>query len=297
MSKALHLEEWGGTGPVLHLAHANGFPPGTYRKLIELLKPRYRVVTVHSRCLVPGSDPRSMRTWDDMAEDLIQALRAAKLDGVLGVGHSMGGVATLLASVREPGLFRAVVALDPVLFSGWRKLAIDVLRGVGQLGRVPPASLARRRRAHWGSREEAALSYRKKPLFKVFDAECFEDYLRYGLTESPEGGVRLTIPREWEARVFETYAKDVWRSLRAVRVPSLIVRGQATETLLPAAFAKARRVMPGTLFSELPGGHLFPLEDPGACVRCIHSFLEAVENRAGAVLNDTTPGGEHVSGT
>ncbi|WP_338865434.1 alpha/beta hydrolase [Myxococcus stipitatus] len=281
MSDALHLDDWGGTGPVLHLAHANGFPPGTYRKLIELLKPSYRVVTVRSRCLVPGSDPRSMRTWDDMAEDLIAALRAAKLDGVIGVGHSMGGVATLLASVKEPGLFRAVVALDPVLFSGWRKAAIDVLRVLGQLGRVPPASLARRRRERWGSREEAALSYRKKPLFRAFDAACFEDYLRYGLTEAPEGGLRLTIPREWEARVFETYTKDVWRSLRAVRGASLIVRGRDTDTLVPAAFARARRVMPETLFSELPGGHLFPLEDPQACVRCILTFLETVEKRTG----------------
>lgn len=288
MSEALHLEDWGGTGPVLHLAHANGFPPGTYRQLIERLKSRYRVVTVHSRCLVPGSDPRSMRSWDDMAEDLVVALRAAKLDGVIGVGHSMGGVATLLASVKvkEPGLFRAVVALDPVLFSGWRKAAIDMLRVMGQLGRVPPASLARRRREHWGSREEAASSYRKKPLFRGFDVECFEDYLRHGLTEAPEGGLRLTIPREWEARVFETYAKDVWRSLRAVRVPSLIVRGRDTDTLVPSAFARARRVMPETQFSELPGGHLFPLEDPEACVRCILTFLESVERRAVTGIED-----------
>ncbi|HEX8438854.1 MAG TPA: alpha/beta hydrolase, partial [Archangium sp.] len=32
MSDPLHLEDWGGTGPVLHLAHANGFPPATYRR-------------------------------------------------------------------------------------------------------------------------------------------------------------------------------------------------------------------------------------------------------------------------
>lgn len=118
MSDPLPLDDWGGTGPVLHLAHANGFPPGSYRKLIEQLKPRYHVFTLRSRGLVPGTDPRVMRDWEDMADDLAQALRARGLEGVVGVGHSMGGVATLLASVKYPGLFRAVVALDPVLFTG-----------------------------------------------------------------------------------------------------------------------------------------------------------------------------------
>ena len=38
---------------VKHLAHANGFPPGSYRKLIELLKPRYHVFTLRSRPVLP----------------------------------------------------------------------------------------------------------------------------------------------------------------------------------------------------------------------------------------------------
>jgi len=166
MSDPLHLDDWGGTGPVLHLAHANGFPPGSYRKLIELLKPRYHVFTLRSRSLVPGTDPRALRDWEDLADDLAGALRARGLEGVVGVGHSMGGVATLLASVKHPGLFRAVVALDPVLFTGTRLLAIQALTLLGMRSRIPPASLARRRRETWGSREEAATSYRKKPLFR-----------------------------------------------------------------------------------------------------------------------------------
>ncbi|NTX62967.1 alpha/beta hydrolase [Myxococcus sp. CA051A] len=277
MSKALQLDDWGGTGPVLHLAHANGFPPGTYRKLIERLKTRYHVVSVRSRCLVPGSDPLSMRTWNDMADELAQALRAAGLEGVVGVGHSMGGVATLLASVKDPGLFRAIVTLDPVLFSGMRKLALDVLTLLGQRSRVPPASFAWRRREHWNSREEAATSYRKKPLFQSFDPECFQDYLTHGLTEAPEGGFRLTIPRAWEARVFETTPVGMWRALRSIAVPTLIVRGRDTRTLAESAFARARRVVPGARLEEFPGGHLFPLEDPEGCALRILAFLDSLE--------------------
>ncbi len=281
MSDPLHLDDWGGTGPVLHLAHANGFPPGTYRKLIERLKTRYHVFTLRSRGLVPGTDPRSLRDWEDMADDLAQALRARGLAGVVGVGHSMGGVATLLASVKNPGLFRAVVALDPVLFTGTRLRLIQALTLLGLRSRIPPASLARRRRETWGSREEAATSYRKKPLFRRFDAECFQDYITHGLTEVPGGGFRLTIPTAWEARVFETSPRGVWRKLRSVQVPTLVLRGSDSDTLLPAALARAGKTIPGARAEELPGTHLFPLEHPDECGQRLLTFLEeAAPHRA-----------------
>jgi pimeloyl-ACP methyl ester carboxylesterase len=277
MSAPLHLENWGGTGPVLHLAHANGFPPGTYRKLIELLKPRYHVFTLRSRWLVPGSNPLELRTWDDMADDLAHALRARGLKDVVGVGHSMGGVATLLASVKEPGLFRAVVAMDPVLISGMRLLALQVLTLLGLRSRIPPASLARRRREFWGSREEAAASYRKKALFRRFDPECFQDYITHGLTEAPGGGLRLTIPKAWEARIFETSPRAVWRQLREVTVPTLVMRGGDTDTLTPGALERVRRTLPGVRTEDLPGTtHLFPLEQPEECARRILAFLDTV---------------------
>ncbi|HEX5749285.1 MAG TPA: alpha/beta hydrolase [Archangium sp.] len=281
MSDSLHLDDWGGTGPVLHLAHANGFPPGTYRKLIERLATRYHVYTLRSRGLVPGTDPRSLRDWEDMADDLAGALRARGLEGVVGVGHSMGGVATLLASVKNPGLFRAVVALDPVLFTGTRQWVIQAATLLGLRSRIPPASLARRRRETWGSREEAATSYRKKPLFRRFDPECFQDYITHGLTEVPGGGFRLTIPTAWEARIFETSPRGVWRKLRAVKVPTLVLRGSDSDTLLPAALARAGSTLPGARAEELPGTHLFPLEHPEECAQRLLTFLEeAAPHRA-----------------
>jgi pimeloyl-ACP methyl ester carboxylesterase len=276
MSDPLHLDDWGGTGPVLHLAHANGFPPATYRKLIEVLKSRHHVFTLRSRCLVPGTDPRTLRDWDDLAEDLAQALRARGLENVVGVGHSMGGVATLLASLKYPGLFRSVVALDPVLFTGPRLLAVQVLNLLGMGDRIPIARMARRRREHWGSREEAATSYRKKTLFQRFDAGCFEDYITHGLTEAPGGGFRLTIPRDWEARVFETSPRGVWRRLRGVAVPTLVLRGEDSDTLTPPALERVRRTIPGVRAEELPGTHLFPLEQPEECGKRILAFLEQV---------------------
>ncbi|QSQ25104.1 alpha/beta hydrolase [Pyxidicoccus parkwayensis] len=280
MRDALELDDWGGTGPVLHLAHANGFPPGSYRKLIELLKTRYHVLTLRTRCLVPGSDPATLRSWTDLADELAHALRARGLENVLGVGHSMGGVATLLASVKSPGLFRAVVALDPVLVTGKRLWSLRVAALLGMRSRIPLARGARKRREVWASREEVAASYLKKGLFRRFDPESFQDYLTHGLVEAPGGGLRLAIPAAWEARVFETIPVDMWSALRSVTVPTLVIRGGDTATLTPAALERVRRTIPGVTTEELPGTtHLFPLEQPDACGQRILAFLDTLDAR------------------
>ncbi|MET0405525.1 MAG: alpha/beta hydrolase, partial [Cystobacter sp.] len=265
-----------GTGPVLHFAHANGFPPGSYRKLFQSLTPRTHVLSVESRWLTPDARPESLKHWEDLAEDLAGALKARGLADVIGVGHSVGGVVTLLAAVKYPGLFRGVVMLDPVLFTGARALSVGVVAGLGLSGRVPPARFAYRRREHWNSREEAAASYRKKALFRHFDPDCFQDYLTHGLTDVPGGGVRLTIPRVWEARIFETAPASPWRWLREVKVPTLVLRAKDSDTLTPEAFARVRRTRPDVQAEESAGTHLFPLEQPEACGRRIQTFLDTV---------------------
>ncbi|WP_002624086.1 alpha/beta fold hydrolase [Cystobacter fuscus] len=276
MSEPLRLDDWGGAGPVLHFAHANGFPPGSYRKLLQTLTPRAHVLTQQSRWLVPGMHPRSLRNWEDLADDLAGALLARGLSGVVGVGHSMGGVATMIAAAKHPGLFRGVVMLDPVLFTGGPALFFQVIGLLGLAGRVPPASLAHRRRERWNSREEAATSYRKKALFRHFDPDCFQDYLTHGFTDVPGGGVRLTIPTAWEARVFETAPHSPWRWLREVKVPMLVLRAQDSDTLTRAALARVRRTSPDVETGELPGTHLFPLERPEACGQRLQAFLDRV---------------------
>jgi len=47
--------DWGGEGPGLHLAHVNGFPPATYRRLAGVLTSRYHVLAMEARALRAGA--------------------------------------------------------------------------------------------------------------------------------------------------------------------------------------------------------------------------------------------------
>jgi pimeloyl-ACP methyl ester carboxylesterase len=89
--------DWGGDGPPLHLAHANGFPAASYRSLIGLLTPVFHVVSLEARPLWSSDDPATLASWDPMAAELRAGLRRRGLRGLLGVGHSLGGTLSALA--------------------------------------------------------------------------------------------------------------------------------------------------------------------------------------------------------
>lgn len=258
------LEDFGGDGPVLHFAHANGFPPSTYRKLLGELAKRFHVVTLKSRQLHRAISPSTLVNWDVMADDLVDSLRAAGLSNVVGVGHSMGGVATLIAASRAPELFHSVMALDPVIFSRRDEALVRGTQKLGISRWFPPASAARKRREVWPSRHEAGLRYRPKPLFRDFDADCFADYLKCGFTDVGDE-VWLTISRAWEARVFETGPDDVWGALKKLNVPTTFVRGRESTAFSRAAMTRVKKSVPSAQTLETPGGHLFPLEHPLEC--------------------------------
>ncbi len=71
--------EWGGNGSAVVFGHANGFPPETYRVLLEELSRRFSVASFAARPLWPGSDPRSVSSWRDRGSLPGHSGRAAKL--------------------------------------------------------------------------------------------------------------------------------------------------------------------------------------------------------------------------
>jgi hypothetical protein len=70
------LYDFGGKGPIMHLSVANGFPPETYRLLLEPFTDRYHVVCLLPRALWnPAPPPESLTSWRDMGRDLLMGMR------------------------------------------------------------------------------------------------------------------------------------------------------------------------------------------------------------------------------
>lgn len=273
-----HLYDLGGdpAAPLLYVAHANGFPPATYAPLAERLAEAYHVVGLAARPLWPGHSPAEIETWHVLADDLIAQLEALAAGGAIGVGHSLGGVTTLLAAVRRPDLFRAAVFLDPVLLPPHWLAFVRWVRRLRLPWRPPLVKGALRRRRVWPDREAAYEYFKEKSLFAAWQDAALRAYVECGTRPTADGQVELVYPPEWEARLFTLTPTDVWRLAPRLSpsLPALFVRGGHSATFRPDALARAARLLPHARFAVVPeAGHMFPLERPAETAALIRAFL------------------------
>ncbi|MBM4429888.1 MAG: alpha/beta hydrolase [Chloroflexi bacterium] len=270
--------DWGGQGPVLHLAHANGFPPGTYNALVQHLTGHFRVLGMECRALWGTKDPAEFRHWRELGKDLARFLQEMNLKGIIAAGHSMGAVSSLYCAVAHPELVRALVLIDPVILPAWFAPFWAIAMRLGLHRRARLAVGARRRRVEWPSREVLLRAYRSAPVFRRWQEPFLRDYVNSGTEEDPSGGVYLRYPREWEARVFETPPPDVWWTLRRLRrLPLLVLRGEFSDTYRRDTLRLMRRLLPQGTFVEVEGAdHFVPMSRPEETAALIGQFISSL---------------------
>ena len=275
------LFEFGGSGPALHIATANGFPPETYRPFAAALTRTYRVLSLPPRPLwQPPPAPEGFR-WHMLADDLLAGLDAHGIERVVLAGHSMGGVASLWAALSAPERVRALVLLDPTILPPALLFSIRVMRAFGQGDRLPLVGAALRRTRRFESTEAAYERWRQKALFANWSDETLRLYVEGITRPAPGGGVELAYPPEWEAQIYRTIPTDLWQSVRALgrsRVPVLVVRGAETDTFVETSARRFARLVPRAEIVTLPGhGHLFPQSAPQQAAEIVAAWLDEVE--------------------
>lgn len=257
---AAPLEDLGGDGPLLHFAHANGFPPRCYTPLLQRLAASHHVIAAQARPLWDATVPRKLR-WTDFADDLLATLEGHGVGPVIGVGHSLGAVATVLAAARAPERFRALVLIEPVFLPPWLVRVMGAVpRALRRRTKMVRTAAARRER--YPSRDAAYASFRPKRVFAGLDDAALRALVTHMFADDPAGDVVLAFPRAWEAAIYANLPRP-WRALRDVTLPVLGLRGATSNTLFPAAWARWQRRQPHGVFHEIASrGHLLPLEAP-----------------------------------
>lgn len=264
------IEQFGGAGEPLVFAHANGFPPGSYRRLLEPLTARFAVSGFRHRPLWSGEPAPPRADWHLFARDFNHALAHSLDQPAWVMGHSLGGVVALLAAIQEPRRYRGLILLDPV-FLGWRQAIALNLTPRGQLTRMPMIRSALRRPEQFADRQAAFDFHRGKRAFQGLSDAVLWDYIEAGTQASGEG-VSLAWSGAWEAAVYASVPL-VWPRLRRLRLPTLGLRGEHSDILTPRALQRWRQLQPRAELDTLPGGHLFPLEQPAATAERVLRFL------------------------
>jgi pimeloyl-ACP methyl ester carboxylesterase len=271
-----HYLDWGGQGPLLHLAHATGYCAGVYTPLAERLTSKLRVLGMddrgHGKSSVPA-DPRKLKNWKIFTEDLAAFIRKQG-SPIVALGHSRGGTASLMLAVHYQDLVRALILIDPTIlpfsWMWWWYLA----KKTGAARFVPIAYRAAERRRLWPDRETIFRSYRRKESMKRWDEAFLRAYVDEGTAETVAGQITWRCDPAWEARCFAVCPHDVWQFVPQVRCPTLVIYGRESDTFLKPAAERFKRKLPS---AELVGmentSHFVPMERPEETAAVILNFL------------------------
>jgi pimeloyl-ACP methyl ester carboxylesterase len=264
--------DFGGNGRILHFAHPNAYPPAGFRQFLQPLTEQFHVYAVAHRPLWPGSQPEEMTDWTVVANDLIRFFDQMGWQQVIGVGHSLGAVATLFAAVSRPDLFSHLILIEPVF------LPPQILQMAAQNPDAgvfnPMVAGALKRRNHWDSREAAFARFRRKLVFKRFSDEALWDYVNSATRETAVGDFELVYPREWEARFYAMPPQEVWQAIPQLTQPTLAVRAEDSDTVFPQAWQLWQELQPHATFVEVPDcGHMLTLERPSHVATIVLNYL------------------------
>ena len=264
----------GGQGDPLHFAAANGYPPGAYRAFLEPFAENHEVVaSLHRPLWETPPALESFRSWDVFGEDICQLVSALP-HPVVSVGHSMGTAAILMAAIQRPELFKSLVLIEPVLvprrflvgLSFFRRFRPEV---------IPLVKRTLSRVDRFSSRQEAFGHYRPKQVFRQISDAVLWDYVQHGTKETAPGVFTLAYSRDWEARCY-TLVYNLWRLLPHLRVPTLAIRAQDSNTLAVSSWKKWRAMSSDVDFVEIEeAGHLVPFEKPDQLASIILDWIES----------------------
>lgn len=262
----------------LVFSHANGFGAGCYRLLFEAW--RAAGWDVHA---LPqfGHDPAYpvSSNWPHLRDQLIHFIeREVRPTGpVMLVGHSLGGILSLLAACRRPDLAQGLLLLDSPIVSGWRAHSVQVMKATRLMPKVSPGKVSRQRRHEWPARAAVLEHFAAKHKFARWDSRVLADYVASGFEERADGKTHLRFAREVETRIYDTlpHHLDALLKRRPLRCPVAFVGGTQSEELRQAGAGASKALAHGR-FHWMEGSHLYPFERPDDTAALVLQLLDTL---------------------
>ncbi|MEO7398597.1 MAG: alpha/beta hydrolase, partial [Ilumatobacteraceae bacterium] len=206
IAQDIAVHDLGGEGRTALYAHATGFHGHCWKPVADHLPDLHNIAydaRGHGESLLgPEWEVADTVDWRVYGADAAAVATELQHDGpVIGVGHSMGGAALLMAALDHPEQFSGLVVYEPIAMprDATPRAANDHALAIG----------ARKRRAAFASFEDAIANYRSKPPLNVFAADSMEMYVRNGFAPGADGQVHLKCRPEHEARTYEAAGASI----------------------------------------------------------------------------------------
>lgn len=271
---------------VFHFLHGNGFCSRTLEPFACSLRQQASSKSDLLFTDLPGHgiSPQSKKSqpdWNEMALQVADSIASRSNGPVVGIGHSMGGVITLLAAARFPELFSRIILLDPVLFSSEIILFQRLMRKTGLWSRTKLVNSVRKRRSQWPDKQTMIDSLRTKKLYKDWDEQALALFAEYGAKTNEDGSVCLACSPDWEGSIFGSYPRGLWGAVRNLSVPTDIIVASQSYGFISRSVDRACRANGNVQRHDFDGSHCFPMEAPEAAARRISVIIAPDNNSEG----------------
>lgn len=197
-------------GPRLLLAHGAGFCKEMWAPTLDELTVRPALASATEWLTLDFSghgssveQPPPPATWDQYHSDNVKEVlselgwQALKSDGVLAVGHSMGGAVLATIEMQSPGTFDHTVVIEPPMFPRWMAAIVSVL---GKTGTNALANAAAKRRSVWPSRQ-AVREHVAVRIGAGWDPRALRSWVDAGFREEADSTIALRCAPATEARM------------------------------------------------------------------------------------------------
>lgn len=193
------------------------------------------------------------------AADLAEAIEKLDLDDFLLVGHSMGGMCSLVYAATYPGRVGRLVVIDSTFHMTEDRVAN--LRNVGS-----------REGRSYATREEFLAGFRLRPAGTTAHPAVLRHLAEVSARQSEDGRWRPKFDRNVYAQREPIYGIPFWEK---IRIPALVVRGDRSPRISPETFAEIKKRCPQAELAAIANSdHHVTLDNPQGFVDAVRGWLK-----------------------
>lgn len=259
-------------------SHGNSFPASTYNVMLDSVRARGFGVSAIEKYGHDSAYPVT-NNWPHLVQqlaDFAQAHLDKTGEAAYLVGHSLGGLLSLMCAIKHPPLAKGVLLLDSPVLSGWRATTVGLAKKTALMGSISPGRISQSRRMHWPDKAAALAHFAHKKAFAKWDPQVLSDYIEHG-THALDGEQVLSFDREVETAIYNTIPNKIETMLkrRPLKCPVAFIGGLQSREMRLGGMGNLPQITKGRLMM-LDGSHLFPMEKPVATAAAVEASLRSL---------------------
>ena len=258
----LHYLDYGSAGrPPLVCLHGGAAHAHWYDFVASAFTPEHRVLAFDGRG--HGDSAWSVPpdyTYERFAADLAEAAEKLDLRDFTLVGHSVGGVVSLLYAAKYSGRVRRLIIIDSNLTTSSERVAAF-------------RKMALRPADTYASREELITSYKINPNETTASPEVIRHLASHDARQIADGRWQQKFDRNFYSDREWNHGFDCWND---VKIPVLLIKADLSARITPEIIAEVKARCPQVRITTVPdSNHHVMLDNPDAFVGAIREFIEA----------------------